>query len=106
MLETQEQHFVNGRIAREQIGTNSAKLKADSPRNFAANVGIPLLMIHGDYDAQVNVGQSIEMDHALTKANKAHEFILIKGAGHQMSRESDRTTLLTAIDKFLATSLH
>jgi dipeptidyl aminopeptidase/acylaminoacyl peptidase len=45
------------------------------------------------------------MAKALTRAGKAHEYILIEGADHQMSRESDRTTLLTAIEKFLATHL-
>jgi len=106
LLEKQEANFISGAISREQIGTDSAKLKADSPRNFAANINIPLLMIHGDNDAQVNIEQSIAMDRALTKAQKAHEFILIKGAEHSMSRESDRTTLLSAIDKFLAANLH
>jgi dipeptidyl aminopeptidase/acylaminoacyl peptidase len=45
------------------------------------------------------------MDKALTRAQKPHELILIEGAGHQMSRESDRTTLLTAIERFLAANL-
>lgn len=105
LLETQVGYFIGGAIAREQIGTDSSKLKADSPRNHAAEVSIPLLMIHGDNDAQVNVDQSAAMDKALTRAGKAHEYILIEGADHQMSRESDRTTLLTAIEKFLAPHL-
>ncbi len=45
------------------------------------------------------------MDAALTTARKPHEFILIRGADHQMTRESDRTTILGAIEKFLAQSL-
>jgi dienelactone hydrolase len=106
LLEKQEANFIGGAISREQIGTDPAKLKTESPRNFASSLTIPLLMIHGDNDSQVNVDQSIAMDRALTKAQKAHEFILIKGADHQMSRESDRTTLLTAIEKFLAANLH
>jgi dipeptidyl aminopeptidase/acylaminoacyl peptidase len=105
LLETQERYFVGGAIAREQIGTDSAKLKADSPRNHAADVNIPLLMIHGDNDDQVNVEQSEAMDRALSRAGKAHEYVLVEGADHQMSRESDRTTLLTAVEKFLATHL-
>lgn len=47
LLETQAGYFVGGAIAREQIGTDSSKHKADSPRNHAADVSIPLLMIHG-----------------------------------------------------------
>jgi dienelactone hydrolase len=105
LLEAQESRFVNGAIAREQIGTDRAKLKADSPRNHASDVRIPLLMIHGDNDAQVDVEQSKAMDKALTRAGKPHEFILIDGADHPMSRESDRTTLLTAIERFLAANL-
>lgn len=105
LLETQTRYFVGGAIAREQIGTDSSKLKADSPRNHAADVRIPVLMIHGDNDAQANVDQSDAMDRALTRAGKPHEYILIEGADHQMSRESDRTTLLTAIEKFLGTHL-
>jgi dipeptidyl aminopeptidase/acylaminoacyl peptidase len=105
LLEAQERRFIGGAIAREQIGTDSSKLRADSPRNHAASVAIPLLLIHGDNDAQANVDQSNAMDRALTRAGKAHEYILIKGADHQMSRESDRTTLLTAIEKFLSTNL-
>lgn len=105
LLEAQESRFVGGEIARQQIGTNPAKLKADSPRNHADDVRIPVLMIHGDNDVQSNVEQSEAMDRALTRAHKLHEFILIKGADHQLSRESDRTTLLTAIERFLAANI-
>jgi len=105
LLEAQESKFISGEIARQEIGTDSAKLKADSPRNHANGVRIPVLMIHGDNDAQVNIEQSKAMDKALTKAQKPHEFIVIDGADHQMSRESDRMTLLTAIERFLATNL-
>jgi dipeptidyl aminopeptidase/acylaminoacyl peptidase len=105
LLAEQERYFINREISRDEIGTDTAKLKADSPRNHAANMNIPLLMIHGDNDDQVNVDQSNAMDRALARAGKAHEYILIKGADHQMRRESDRTTLLSAIEKFLATHL-
>jgi len=105
LLEAQEHNFVGGGVSREQIGTNRAKLKADSPRRHAADVEIPILMIHGDNDAQSNVEQSQAMDSALKRAGKLHQFILISGADHQMSRESDRTTLLTETENFLATYL-
>lgn len=105
LLEAEAWRFVGGEISRQQIGTDKAKLKADSPGNHAGEVRIPVLMIHGDNDAQVNVEQSKAMDKALSRAQKPHEFILIEGADHQMSRESDRTTLLTAIERFLAANL-
>jgi dipeptidyl aminopeptidase/acylaminoacyl peptidase len=104
-LEFDARKFVGGQIARKQIGTDSAKLKADSPRRHAETVNIPILMIHGDRDANVEVDQSQMMAKALDRANKPYEFIRIKGATHYMQRASERVTLLTAIEKFLATNL-
>ncbi len=101
LLERQGDNFVSRYITRRQIGTDSAKLKADSPRRHAADVRIPVLMIHGDADAQVNVDETRAMDRALSAEHKAHETIIIEGADHQMSRESDRITLLSAVEKFL-----
>ena len=101
LLESQENNFIVGAIARQQIGTDSTKLKADSPRRHVADVGIPVLMIHGDADAQANVEQTRAMDRALTAAHKTHESIILEGADHQLSRESDRTAMLTALEKFL-----
>jgi dipeptidyl aminopeptidase/acylaminoacyl peptidase len=89
-------------IARQQIGTNSDKLRQDSARRHAAELSIPLLMIHGDRDAQAQVEQSDAMDSALREAGKRPEFVRISGATHQMSRESDIVTLLTAVEKFLS----
>jgi dipeptidyl aminopeptidase/acylaminoacyl peptidase len=105
LLESERSRFVGGEITRQQIGTDPAKLKADSPRKHAGDVRIPVLMIHGDNDFQVNVEQSEAMDRALTKAGKPHELVLIKGADHALSRESDRTALLTAIEHFLAANI-
>ena len=105
LLESQEDNFLIGAIARRQIGTDSTKLRADSPRRHAADVHIPVLMIHGDADAQSNVEQTRAMDRALSDLHKPHEVILLEGADHQLSRESDRTTLLSALEKFLAKNL-
>jgi dipeptidyl aminopeptidase/acylaminoacyl peptidase len=97
--------YVGVDVVREEIGTDSAKLSNDSPRRHAAAVTMPVLMLHGDRDAQANVEQSEAMDAALRSAHKPHEFIEVKGADHQFSRESDRVTLLTSIEKFLAAHL-
>jgi dipeptidyl aminopeptidase/acylaminoacyl peptidase len=92
-------------VVREQIGSNAQQLAADSPRRHAADVGIPVLMIHGDRDAQVPIEQSKAMASALSAARKPFEFQLIPGADHQMSRHSDRTAMLEAIEKFLSANL-
>jgi dipeptidyl aminopeptidase/acylaminoacyl peptidase len=101
LLENEHHAYVNGSVVREQIGVDSAKLKADSPRRHAADVKIPLLLVHGDNDPQVNVEQSESMISALKSAGKADELIEIKGADHQLGRPDDRLTLLNAVDRFL-----
>jgi dipeptidyl aminopeptidase/acylaminoacyl peptidase len=102
LLESEGQSFLNRSVQREQIGLDSAKLEAASPRRHAADVKIPLLLVHGDKDPQVNVEQSESMISALRSAGKTDEFIEIKGADHQLSRRDDRLTLLNAVDRFLS----
>ncbi len=53
LLEDQQSNFANGAIAREQIGTLRQKLEDDSPQRHAADVAMPVLLIHGDLDSQV-----------------------------------------------------
>ena len=105
LLESQLSNFTNSGIAREQIGTLRQKLKDDSPQRHAADAAMPVLLIHGDMDAQSNVEQSIAMDDALAHAHKNHELVIIKGGRHSLSLESERTTLLTTLERFLAENL-
>jgi dipeptidyl aminopeptidase/acylaminoacyl peptidase len=100
-LLAQRSHFDNYKVSRLQIGTDSEKIANDSPARHAADVRIPVLMIHGDMDAQANIKQSEVMASALKRAGKPYQFIKLKGATHQLGRESDRTTLLTELENFL-----
>jgi dipeptidyl aminopeptidase/acylaminoacyl peptidase len=86
---------------RRQIGTDSDKLKRDSPRLHAADFGAPVLMLHGDRDAQVPFEHSQAMDSALTRAGKAHRLVAVHGADHQFSAEAARATVLREIEGFL-----
>jgi dipeptidyl aminopeptidase/acylaminoacyl peptidase len=104
-LQNEERAFVSGAIAREQIGLKREKLRNDSPRRHAAEVRIPILLIHGTMDYQVRFDHSDEMADALKSAKKPYKLVKIKDADHQMSRESDRTTLLTEIEAFLKAHL-
>jgi dienelactone hydrolase len=88
-------------VVHKQVGTDREKLRRDSPRLHAAEVKMPVLMIHGDRDAQVALAQSQAMDTALERAGKPHRLVTIKDADHQMSDESARVTLLREIDAFL-----
>jgi dipeptidyl aminopeptidase/acylaminoacyl peptidase len=99
-------NFRNGSLITKQIGEDRQKLKADSPALHAADVKMPLLLIHGDHDAQVPVTQSKEMDGALRRAHKDHKLVIIEGGDHQLWRPAERATMLTEVEKFLNDNLH
>jgi alpha-beta hydrolase superfamily lysophospholipase len=45
------------------------------------------------------------MDDALAHAHKKHELVIIKGGRHSLTLESERITLFTTIERFLAENL-
>jgi dienelactone hydrolase len=98
-------NWLSSESIKKQIGTDAAKLKLNSPRQHAAEFDVPLLMLHGDSDAQVPFEQSEDMHSALKRAGKAHRFVAVPDADHQFSAEKDRVTMLREIEAFLAEHL-
>lgn len=98
-------YFSGNQFWREQIGTNGDKLRADSPLRHVEEIKMPVLMVHGERDYQVDVEHSRRMAAALKRARKSHRAVFVKDATHQLERESDRTTLLTELEKFLVENL-
>jgi dienelactone hydrolase len=94
-----------GDVMRKQIGTDSAKLRRDSPRLHAADFNVPVLILHGDQDPTVPRKQSQVMDAALTHASKSHRFLLVHGADHSFNEDSGRATLLREIENFLTSQI-
>jgi dipeptidyl aminopeptidase/acylaminoacyl peptidase len=94
-------NWLSDSVRRRQIGTDPEKLKRDSPRLHAEEFNVPLLMFHGDRDANAPYAQSKDMDAALTRAHKPHRFVSLPDADHQLSKESDRVTMLREVEAFL-----
>jgi dienelactone hydrolase len=90
---------------KKQLGTDSDKLKRDSPRLHAADFKVPLLMLHGKQDYQVPFEQSDAMDAALKHSGKAHRFVVVPDADHQFSDVKDRAVLLNETEAFLRENL-
>ncbi len=76
-------------------------LKAISPVEHAAEVDIPILLIHGKDDTVVPLAQSKVMADALKKAGKPVELLVLKGEDHWLSRGDTRLEMLTAVVAFL-----
>ena len=105
LLEDEEYNFINYRVAKKQIGTNSDKLRRDSPRLHAADFKVPVLMVHGTRDAQVPLEQSEVMDTALRRAHKPDRLVVIKDADHSLNGKSFRVTLLRELEAFLGQNI-
>jgi dienelactone hydrolase len=105
LLLQQERHYYRSEIAREEIGTQQARLEADSPRRHAADLHAPVLMFHGDQDTRIGVDQSRAMSAALKAANRPFRYVEIKGADERISDPHDRATMLQEIEQFLAANM-
>jgi fermentation-respiration switch protein FrsA (DUF1100 family) len=65
---------------RHWVTDQHGQVRRDSPRLHAADFRVPVLLLHGDSDAQVPFEQSVAMDSSLTHADKPHRFIAVHGA--------------------------
>jgi dipeptidyl aminopeptidase/acylaminoacyl peptidase len=103
-LESQQQQAAslgNTELQRA-IGTDREIFRRNSPLAEAAHIRIPVLLVHGTRDWQVQVDQTKAMDGAL---ESAHTTVLIKNAWHDLDRQSDRITLLQSVETFLKKNL-
>lgn len=98
-------YFTSYGFARQRLGTDWAKLKADSPNRYAGSVAVPVLLVHGSHDVEVPVEQTLSMEAALKAAGKRYKSVIIKDADHQLPYDSDRMTLYTELDAFLKENL-
>ncbi len=84
---------------------NSAQLADFSPARHADHAGGPVLLVGGQDDQTVIFEQSVHMQKALEDAGEPVELVSFKGDDHQLHTSADRTAMLEALDKFLATNL-
>jgi dipeptidyl aminopeptidase/acylaminoacyl peptidase len=98
-------HWIGSELIKQQIGTDTEKLRRDSPRLHADEFRVPVLIVQGDQDWNVPIAQSEAIDAALKRAGKPHRFVVLPGADHQIAHEKDRATLLSEIEDFLGAQL-
>lgn len=88
-------------VVDEQIGNDNKHLRAISPVNHADKIKIPVLLIHGDSDRQVDIKHSIQMRDALQKAGKKVTFLELANEDHYLTNNDNRLATFRAIDAFL-----
>ena len=82
-----------------------ALLEAISPLRFAANIEVPLLVVHGELDTNVPIGESRQVVAALRELGRPVEYLQLDGEGHDFRRAESRRLLITRMVDFLSEHL-
>jgi len=100
MVRNESKGFTNNRLVRDFVGSGE-HLVEGSPLRNVASIQVPVLLAHGDRDANVGIAQSEKMDAALRSAGKRSELIKFKDLDHQLNDSDARVILLTRVGEFL-----
>ena len=92
--------FTNENLTKDFIGKDD-NLKSGSPLHHASAIKAPVLLVHGDLDANVRVAHSQRMEAALRKAGTPVEFLHYKQLEHQLDDSDVRTEMLAHIGAML-----
>jgi dienelactone hydrolase len=100
MLKKEAAEYTNRRVVADFIGSGPY-LVDGSPLRHAAEIKVPVLLVHGDLDMNVRVAESDKMDAALSAAGTPVEFLRFKGLDHQLEDSAARTEMLAKIGELL-----
>jgi dipeptidyl aminopeptidase/acylaminoacyl peptidase len=100
LLKQDAQAFTSGQLRANEIGSGSYVVDG-SPLRHADAIQAPVLLVHGDMDANVAFHHSQKMNDALKSAGKDVEFLQYKGLDHQLRDSRVRAEFLTHIGQLL-----
>ena len=100
MLRKESRDFSDEDLVKEFIG-EGPHLTEGSPLQNAASIRVPVLLVHGDQDANVAIAQSERMHDALKSNGKPVEFLRYKDLDHQLDDSQARIEMLTRIGALL-----
>ena len=103
-LRGESKNYTNHALNDAFIG-HGAHVREGSPAQNAARFRAPVLMFHGDLDANVGIGESRLMAAKLREAGKKVELVEFHDLDHQLPDDTARATLLAKSDAFLRASM-
>lgn len=84
------------------LGTDVDALAKVSPVQRAADLDVPVMLVHGSDDRTADLNQYKAMDAALQAAGKPAETFLARGEGHGFYKPENRAELFRRMDTFLS----
>jgi dipeptidyl aminopeptidase/acylaminoacyl peptidase len=82
-----------------------ALLEDLSPLARAGEIRAPLLVVHGEHDTNVPLGEAHRIVGALRALDRPVEYLELPGEGHVYRRVGSRTALVAAMVRFLTAQL-
>ena len=80
-------------------------LRALSPLHHAENIDVPLLVVHGELDTNVPIGEAHQIVAALRDLGRPVEYLQLDGEGHEYRRAESRRQLIDRMCEFLIAHL-
>jgi dipeptidyl aminopeptidase/acylaminoacyl peptidase len=80
-------------------------LKAISPLGHASAIDVPLLVVHGELDTNVPIGEARQIVDAMRRLKRPVDYLELDGEGHEYRRSDSRRVLLHAMLAFLVAHL-
>lgn len=103
-LREESRRYTNFKLVDAFIG-RGPHVQEGSPAQNAARIKAPVLMFHGDQDANVGVAESRLMLARLKAAGGKADLVVFPGLDHQLDDGGARAQMLDRADAFLRTSL-
>ena len=100
MLKQEAADYTSAQVVADYIGSGPNVIEG-SPLRHAAAIKAPVLLVHGDMDWTVRVGESDKMSTALAAAGDDVNFLRFKGLDHQLDDSEARMQMLSEIGKLL-----
>lgn len=100
LLKKEAENYTNWQLTAEYVGAGPHIVEG-SPLKHAAEIRVPVLLVHGDKDQNVGIEQSDRMEAALKGAGTQVEYLRFKGLDHQLDDSAARSEMLTKIGQLL-----
>lgn len=100
MLTKEREDYSDAVVTAKFIGSGPHIIDG-SPLRHAADIKVPVLLVHGDMDMNVHSQESEKMEEALHAAGTPVEFLRFKTLDHQLEDGAARTEMLTKIGELL-----